>query len=230
MRTIFFLLFILNSTFVFSQKKEINFDAIDSLYREDQFYINFTYNSLQNKPDGINQNKLSPGIALGFLRDMPINKKRTVAFAAGLGYTLAIYNQNLGIKDLGGTIEYQKLGDITSYTTNKLSLHTIDLPIEFRWRNSTYESHKFWRIYTGLKLSYLLYDLSKQDSSNGEFYVSHNKDLNKFQYGAYLSVGWNTWNFYAFYGIQSLFASSAQLENQSVRLNTANFGIMFYIL
>ena len=28
---------------------------------------------------GINQNKLSPGIAFAFLRDMPFNKKRTFA-------------------------------------------------------------------------------------------------------------------------------------------------------
>ena len=142
-------------------KDEIDFDAIDSLYREDQFYVNITYNALQKRIDGIAQNKLSPGIAFGFLRDMPINKKRTLSVATGLGYSLAIYNQNLGISETNGTYTYQVLDSDISFTKNKLSLHYIDLPIEFRWRNSTPETHIFWRVYSGLKLSYLFYDQYK---------------------------------------------------------------------
>ena len=78
-------------------KDEIDFDAIDSLYREDQFYLNITYNALQKRIEGIAQNKLSPGIAFGFLRDMPINKSRTFAIATGLGYSLNIFDNNLQI-------------------------------------------------------------------------------------------------------------------------------------
>ncbi len=211
-------------------KDEINFDAVDSLYREDQFYLNITYNALQKRIDGITQNKLSPGIALGFLRDMPISKKRTVSIAAGLGYTLAIYNQNLGITEANGSNIYQVLNSDISFTKNKLSFHYIDLPIEFRWRNSTPESHIFWRVYSGVKLSYLFYDQYKSVSSNGTVTISNNKDLNQFQYGLYLAFGWNTWNFYAYYGLNPLFKSSAKIDNQSIYMNTTNFGLMFYIL
>ena len=31
----------------------------------------------------------------------------------------------------------------------------IEMPIEFRWRNSTASSYKFWRIYAGAKLGYV---------------------------------------------------------------------------
>ena len=34
--------------------------------------------------------------------------------------------------------------------------HSIGFPIEFRWRTSTPYSHKFWRIYTGVKPTYTL--------------------------------------------------------------------------
>ena len=219
---------------VFAQEKvvkdEINFDVVDSLYREDQFYLNITYNALQKRPEGINQNKLSPGFAIGFLRDMPINKKRTVSFAAGLGYSLAIYNQNLGISSSNGINTYQILDPDIYYSKNKLSFHYVDLPIEFRWRNSTPESHIFWRVHTGLKLSYLFYDQYKSVSAMGTVTQSNNKDFNKFQYGVYLTFGWNTWNFYAYYGLNSLLKSSATIDNKSIDMNTTNFGMMFYIL
>jgi hypothetical protein len=77
----------------FAQDVAKDFDAPDSLYREDQFYLNITYNTLQRRSDGLKQNKLSTGVALGILRDMPLNKKRTVALAVGIGYSLSIYNQ-----------------------------------------------------------------------------------------------------------------------------------------
>ena len=211
-------------------KDEIDFDSIDSLYREDQFYVNITYNALQKRIEGIAQNKLSPGIAFGFLRDMPVNERRTVSIASGLGYTLSIYNQNLGITESNGTNTYQVLNADITYTINKSSFHYVDLPIEFRWRNSTPESHIFWRVYSGLKLSYLFYDQYKSVTSSGTVSLSNNKDLNQFQYGVYLTVGWNTWNFYAYYGLNPLFKSSAKIANQSIMMNTTNFGLMFYIL
>lgn len=234
MRNYLLIITLFTTLCIFAQEKEvktaIDFDAIDSLYREDQFYLNITYNALQKRPDGITQNKLSPGFAFGFLRDMPINKKRTFAIATGLGYSLAIYNQNLGIRDAGGSNSYQVFDSEVSFSKNKLSLHYVDLPIEFRWRDSTPESHVFWRVYTGVKLSYLFYNQYKSEAAIGNFKQSNNKDLNPLHYGIYVAVGWNTWNFYAYYGLNPLLKSSAKIEGQSIDMNTTNFGLMFYIL
>ena len=123
MRVYLFIITFFTSLGIYAQQKEIDFDAVDSLYREDQFYLNITYNALQKRIEGIHQNKLSPGIAVGFLRDMPINKKRTVSIAVGLGYSLAIYNQNLGITQANGTNTYQVLDSGSSFSKNKLSFH-----------------------------------------------------------------------------------------------------------
>ncbi|WP_205959302.1 porin family protein [Flavobacterium rivulicola] len=215
----------------FAQDVAKDFDAPDSLYREDQFYLNITYNTLQKRPDGLKQNKLSPGLALGFLRDMPLNKKRTVALAAGLGYSLAIYNQNLGIIAAGNETTYSILDtENIAFSKNKLALHYVEVPIEFRWRNSTPDSHKFWRVHLGVKLGYLFYDQYKLESSQGNSSHTNLADLNDLHYGVYLTTGWNTWNLYAYYGLNSLFKSSAKIDGQSIDMNTANFGIMFYIL
>ena len=215
----------------FAQEVEKDFDAIDSLYREDQFYLNISYNTLQKSPDGLKQNKLSTGVAFGFLRDMPLNQKRTVALAAGIGYSLSIYNHNMGIIDVNNETTYSILDpDNITFSKNKMSLHTVDLPLEFRWRNSTPDSHKFWRVHLGVKLSYLFYDQYKLESSQGNVGQTNLQDFNDFHYGIYLTTGWNTWNLYAYYGLNPLFKSSAKIEGQSIDMNTANFGLMFYIL
>jgi hypothetical protein len=206
-----------------------DFSAVDSLYREDQFYVGITYNTLLKRPSGISQNKFTPSFSLGILRDMPFNKNRTKSIAAGIGYTLNNYNQNILISETNGNIGYSTIPSDINFDKNKLTLHYIDVPIEFRWRTSTPESHKFWRIYTGFKFSYLIYDRSKYADSEVLMKVVGNSDLNKFQYGTYLSVGYNTVNFNVYYGLNPIF-KSAVLNGSALDVNTLNFGFMFYIL
>ncbi len=213
---------------VFSQSVP-DFEAVDSLYREDQFYIGVTYNTLQNRPIGVTQNNFTPSFSIGILRDMPINKARNKAIAAGLGYSLNSYNQNLLISENNGNRQYSVIQDGTLFDKNKLTLHSIDIPIEYRWRTSVPETHKFWRIYTGLKLSYLFNTQSSYEDSQTSYTVTGNPDINKFQYGTYLSVGYNTVNFNIYYGLNPIF-QSAELNGRAIEMNTLNFGFMFYIL
>ena len=214
----------------FAQEKEIpDFEAVDSLYREDQFYFSFTYNILNQKDAGISQNKFSPGVSIGFLRDMPINEDRTIAIAVGLGYALNNYNYNLIASNTGSDVGYSLVGTDSGYDKNRLSLHFVELPIEFRWRTSTYESHKFWRVYTGIKFGYLFYDRAIYEDGNGKEIVTNNPDLNKFRYGVYLATGYNTWNFNIYYGLNPVF-KSATLDGEKLDMRTLNIGLMFYIL
>ena len=206
-----------------------DFEAVDSLYREDQFYIGVTYNTLQNRPIGVTQNNFTPSFSIGILRDMPINKARNKAIAAGLGYSLNSYNQNILISENNGNRQYSVIQDGTLFDKNKLTLHSIDIPIEYRWRTSVPETHKFWRIYTGLKLSYLFNTQSNYEDSQTSYAVTGNPDINKFQYGTYLSVGYNTVNFNIYYGLNPIF-KSAELNGRAIEMNTLNFGFMFYIL
>jgi hypothetical protein len=218
---------------VFSQEKASTENApkvkIDSLYREDQFYFGITVNTLQNKPKGFTQGKFSAGFSAGFLRDFPVNKSRTVAIAPGLGLTYNNYNQNLAITMTNGIPVYTIVGSNTDFNKNRFSQLSVDVPLEFRWRSSTFESHKFWRIYGGFKMSYLLYDKSVYEGTQGKYIISNNKDFNKFQYGTYISAGYNSINVYAYYGLNSLF-QSAKTSTESIDMNSLNIGVMFYIL
>ncbi len=204
------------------------FSKVDSLYREDQFYVGITYNVLTNLPTGVGQNGFSSGISAGFLRDMPINKNRTRAIALGAGFSYANYQQNLVVSENLGVFQYQVF-DQSSLSKSKLEQLFIEVPIEFRWRNSTPTSYKFWRIYSGFKLQYLIYDRSSYESSGFNTTVVNNKDLNKFQFGPYIAVGFNTWNFQAFYGVNTLFKNTT-VNNEAVQMKTLNIGLMFYIL
>ena len=235
MRYLFILLTFLTFANAFAQEElpETSVDStfftkVDSLYREDQFYVGLTYNLLTKTPESLLQTGFSTGISAGFLRDMPINKKRTFAIAVGAGFSYANYKQNMIISEIASEIQYQIDGDV-DLTKGKIEQFFIDVPIEFRWRNSTPTSYKFWRIYTGIKLQYLLFDRSKYQGDDVNATVTNNSDFNKFQYGPYIAVGFNTWNFQAYYGMKSIF-KDATLSSEAVTMKTLNIGLMFYIL
>ena len=204
------------------------FTKVDSLYREDQFYVGITYNVLTNLPIGIGQNGFSSQISVGFLRDMPINKKRTYAIAVGAGLSYANYQQNLVTSENLGVINYE-IGNAADLSKGKLEQVFIDIPIEFRWRNSTPTSYKFWRVYTGFKFQYLIFDKSRFEGPDFNYTVTNNPNLNKLQYGPYIAVGFNTRNFQAYYGINTLY-KNALVNNESIDMKTLNIGLMFYIL
>lgn len=227
-----FVFLILGSCFsVFSQElqavQENQTVKVDSLYREDQFYISVTYNLLRDTPEGFSKSKFSTGFSAGFLRDMPVNKERTVAFATGVGLTYNNYNDNIGITGSGQSRIYSILN--TDFSKNKFSQLLVDVPIELRWRTSTYESYKFWRIYGGLKFSYLLYDRSIYTDAENKVVISNNKDFNSLLYGAYVSAGYNTFNLYMYYGLNSLFKSGA-IDGEKLAVKSVNIGVIFYIL
>lgn len=204
------------------------FTKIDSLYREDQFYFGLTYNQLMSTPRGFSQEGISTGVHLGFLRDMPINKKRTVAIAIGAGVSYNKYHTNMVVSEVGNVRSYEFV-DANSFDRNKMEQVFVDVPVEFRWRNSTPESHKFWRVYAGFKVRYLA--LSKTKYIGQEtITIFNNADFNKIQFGPSLSFGFNTWNFHAYYGMNALLKETRNVEGKPIDFKTLNIGLMFYIL
>ena len=156
--------------------------AVDSLYREDQIYFGVMYNAIISAPEALAQNSFSPGFTLGIIRDFPINKTRNIAVGLGLGYTIDSYSQNLKIApNSSGNLDYEFVSN-TSFQKNRLSYHTLDIPLEFRWRTSTAERYKFWRIYFGLKISYIISSRAKYESDSSSIIVN-NLPFNKFQSG-----------------------------------------------
>ena len=214
MRILFFLWI---PFFCFSQ--EIKPIEIDSLYREDQFYASLSYNLIQNRPDGFKQFSFSPGISFGVLRDLPISKNRHWAIALGIGYSYNNIKQFINSEEIVGATENTSSENIRTTITS----HSVDIPIEIRWRNSTPNSHSFWRIYTGFKTSYVFNSKLKLESTTESSKESISDEINRWQYGAYISVGFNTWNPYIYYGLNPIFKEGSKMSN-------FNVGFIFYIL
>ncbi len=200
-------------------------------YREDQFYVSVNYNLLNLKPINVSQSGFSSGFQFGFIRDMPINEKRNLAVGLGLGISTNSYNQNLLIETVNNDIIYRIINESDgNVSKNKFSTYLLEVPLEFRWRTSTATDYNFWRIYTGFKVGYLLYNSSKFRSDYGNVSLYNINDFNKFQYGLTLSAGYATWNFHVYYGLNSIFNSGAMLNGESIDMRSIKIGLMFYIL
>ncbi|MBT8393924.1 MAG: PorT family protein [Bacteroidia bacterium] len=224
------LLFLMANQLLIAQD-DVSIVEPDSLYREDQFYAGVTYNLLGNLPSGIAQNGFSSGFHLGFIRDMPINKRRNLALGFGIGYSWNSFNQNLLISKGSNSIYvYSNIDDDIAFSKNKFSQHLVEIPFEFRWRSSSATEYKFWRIYTGFKTSYVAANSSKYKGEPQNEKYKNIKDFNDLQYGLTLSVGYNTWNFYLYYALNPIFDANALLNNESMDMNAIKIGLIFYIL
>jgi len=211
---------------VFSQSNDAT--ETDSLYREDQIYIGVTYNALANLPNGVSQNSFSTGFHLGVIRDFPINKRRNLAIGLGLGYSINTFNQNIRISTT--TPPTYTILEGIDYSKNNFSQHLVEVPLEFRWRTSNAETYKFWRIYTGVKLGYVLVSKSVYKGEPGDETHRGLKGMNPWQYGLTLSVGYNTWNGYIYYGLNPIFDSAISTNTQSVDMKALKIGLIFYLL
>lgn len=205
-------------------------DSLDYKYKEDQYYFGVTYNTLTNMPSGMRQNGFSSGFHVGLMKDMPINKRRNVAIGIGLGYSTNSINHNLLIsKAQNDTYTYAIL-DNSEFTKNKFVQHLVEIPFEFRWRTSTASTYKFWRIYSGIKLGYVFASNTKFKNAAEQIKNNNIKDFNQLQYGLTFAIGYDSWNAYLHYTLNSIFDSKAQLDDDSLDVKMLKIGIMLYIL
>ena len=226
----FFIILFLLPYVLFAQVLEGDLTKdVDSLYREDQFYVGLTFNLLTNKPQDFSQNGLSAGLQFGFIRDFPINKRRNKAIGIGLGLAVDTYNQNLFINE-EGLLTYSILDDDAGKDVNRFTIYTLEFPLEYRWRTSTPDKYAFWRIYAGIKLGYILSFNTTFEDNDRDISVNDLSPINRLQYGPSLSFGYSTVNFQAYYGINSIFNDDAIVDNETVDLQVLRLGIVFYFL
>ena len=224
-----FLLVVILGYFGFSQGDK---SELYKNYREDQFYASITYNLLNEKPSDVSQSGFSSGFHFGFIRDMPINERRNFAIGLGLGISANSYNQkNLLIEEHNNDVTFSIIDeDDYNVTKNKFSTYLVEVPLEIRWRTSTAEDYNFWRIYTGIKIGYLVYNSTKFQSELANIKLSNVDSFNKLQYGLTMSVGYSTWNFFVYYGLNPIFDDTSKLNEESIDMKSLKIGLMFYIL
>jgi len=226
-KVLFLVVMICCSFFVCGQQEE---KKEDLKYLEDQFYVGLTYNFLLDKPAPVKQQNLSYGLQMGFIKDFPMNQKRTLAMGLGLGYGVNSYYSNLLVTPQDNSFEYSIVPEDLGVKRNKLETHLLEMPIEVRWRNSNPTEYKFWRIYTGLKLGYVLGSRSKTISDLGKESFT-NTDIARFRYGLMANFGYNTFNIHVYYALNNLFKEGRTLDTgEDLTFTPLRIGLIFYIL
>ena len=184
------------------------------------------YNSLGGELNNFKENKFSSSFNLGFIRDIPISKSRKFALGIGLGYGLNSFNNNLLLNNQNS---YSLMTNRALPKKNTFNFSELQLPFEIRWRNSSSTNYKFWRIYFGIKTSYVFSSKHIFDSSSGKTEL---KDLpfNKFQSGFTLNAGNNTWNLGLYLGLQPILNEDFTKNYSSIKnIKQFKVGLVFYV-
>lgn len=204
---------------------------VDSLYREDQVYLGVTYNVLADAPRGVRARGLSGGIQGGFLRDMPLNKRRNVAVAVGLGMAYDQFSHNLFIgKQPNGDIFFRVLDEHVVYDKNRFAMAMVEMPIELRWRTSTPSDYRFWRIYAGGKISYAYWFKSTFRQEGNKVSLTNIDAFDPIRLTTTLGVGYSTFNFFVSYNLNPFFKDEKTFVSRDIDFKALKFGIMFYVL
>ncbi len=203
---------------------------VDDKYLEDQLYVDLTYISLVNTPDFVDQSGFSFGLGGGFIKDLPLNRRRNFGLAVGIGYGFNNYYfdylpaqvnpQNPQIPD---PLSEEDLTPIN----NKIMLHTAELPIELRFRTSTETKYRFWRFYPGFKISYVFLERLRL-GQRGEINVEDLIEANDLLYGLTFSGGYNKWNVMMYYGLNELFQDKG-LPTRESGIHDFRIGLIFYM-
>ena len=193
-------------------------------YREDQIYFSLYYNSLGDNLNNFKENKFSTSINFGFIRDIPLSKSGNFAIGLGLGIGINTFNNNL---KLSNSNTYILLNNREIPQKNVFNFSEFQVPFEIRWRNSSIDNYKFWRIYAGLKYS-RLFSSSYSFKNEQESYKLVDIPINLDQLGFTLNIGFNTWNIGLYKSMNSLF--NKKIQSLPMDLEQFKLGLIFYIL
>ncbi|TMM58333.1 PorT family protein [Maribacter algarum] len=217
---------------MFSQAKQ-DTTTVNPRYFEDQFYAGVTYNFILNlpgeEPNKANQRDFSYGLQVGFIKDIPLNNDRTFGVGLGLGLGLYTYYTNIRAIENGNDIAYLLVQDVDDFKRSKLETHLVEVPLEFRWRNSNPEIYSFWRIYAGVKFGYVFNARSKYVLADLKESFQ-NTDVRNFQYGLTFNFGYHNFNMHAYYSLTGLFNNGVTLDENNIEMSPLRIGLVFYVL
>jgi len=223
MKKLIFFFFIGCSSIAFSQKDSLQ---LGSKYAEDQLYFLISYNQLFDQPSLVKGSGFSYGLSAGFMKDLILNKKGSISLALGFGYNYDLLNHGLTIAEENNEVTFQV---DNSGAINTLTIHNLEFPFEFRWRNSDAQTYKFWRVYMGVKASYNVSNNFKFTDQSNSFSYKNVSRFNSWQYGLTLSVGYDVFTAHMYYGLTPMLKDT-MLGTTDIFSKTMRIGLIFYFL
>ena len=195
-------------------------------YREDQFYFGSSY-FIQTQPiDEFKQNGFSGNFQFGFIRDFPLNDSSTKAIGIGFGYERNFFTSNIQPVESDSYIDYRIVVSRFLESKNKISFSSLVIPLEYRWRRSSIDQYKFWRIYSGFKLK-KNFPLYSNPSYGSEITIN---DIEDWTTSIYINAGYNTWNISLEYDLNPLLKNKKTTNGENLNISFFRLGLVFYLL
>ncbi len=116
------------------------------------------------------------------------------------------------------------------FDRNGFSTAVIEVPFELRWRSSTPETYKFWRVYTGFRLGYAYWYKATFKQAGNIVDQTDIPEFNPVRLSATLSFGYNAVNFFAQYSLNPFFDNAVTTQGNAVNMRPLKLGLIFYIL
>ncbi len=203
-----------------------------SHYLEDQLFFNLSYVALRQMPPGLVQQGFSHSVSYGFIRDIPVNLRRNFGFGVGVGYERTTLYQNLRVwvSEADGQVRFRVM-DPQSYLNNAFVIKKLVFPLEIRYRNSTPEKLRFFRLYAGVMPAYTLG--AESHFENDQLSVVYRKLKNlpaRWNWGTYLYIGYGELNGYIYYGLNDLFSPQVLIDGKHYPVYDLRFGVMLSFL
>lgn len=195
-------------------------------YREDQFFFGSSY-FIQTQPiDEFKQNGFSGNFQFGFIRDFPLNDSSTKAIGIGFGYERNFFTSNIQPVESASNIDYRIVVSRFLESKNKISFSSLVIPLEYRWRTSSLDQYKFWRIYSGFKLK-KNFPIYSNPSYGSEITID---DVEDWTTSIYINAGYNTWNISLEYDLNPLLKNKKTTNGENLNISFFRLGLVFYLL
>ena len=210
----------------FSLQGQANSNTKDDFYREDQFFFGSSYFIQNQSVQDFKQNGFSGNFQIGFIRDIPINKNSSKAFGLGLGYERNFFTSNIQPETENDIIKYNVVVSRFLESKNNFNYSSISIPIEYRWRTSTINKYKFWRIYSGIKIK-KNFSIYSNPSYGTELKID---DVQDWTSSIYFIGGYNTWNLSVEYDLSPILKDKITTNGEKLNLSFFRLGLIFYFL
>lgn len=188
----------------------------DGPEKMDHIVLDVNYDRFQKVPEGITQGYFNVGVDAYLFHDHPMNKKGTLAWALGVGYSgMNIHHNGQWIYQVGDettTTEFIPYPDQLKLYKNKISLNYVEVPFELRIRtmNTSIEERNVanFRFYLGFKGGYLVNSHTKYRDDESKIKVYDIKNLLQYRYGPTVRIGFKKLSLCGFYSLTSIFESN----------------------
>jgi len=177
-----------------------------------------------NSPADLEIRPRSNHHTLSLMSDIRIGGPLHLGF--GLAYSSENWHSNISVQsDRQSGIESYGYWTDDEFQFNKINAKYLELPVELRLQTRSNSSGNFWRLVLGFRGGVRIRGYATFENENFRQRLERLGDLNRWKAGLYTRIGYDWFNLYGYYGLNSLF-DAGELEGFDLsQAQTLNFGI-----